>query len=227
MTAVDYVRVKPYLKGTDWAGKPAAQELIDKDKHIAMLQEDLTRADNRTLKVTQEKVDVEIQLRHQNDKVKRLQAENIRLRAENKRLREQQENVEWLRKKLEALGGLTKEEPPEEIPEQPAESEEEGYKPWVHEPAKPEKKELDEQPAEQPAGEPEERAAPEIVIQLKDVMEARGIKTIQEVVDGSGVSYPTVASWYKGHTRMIGMAVLTKVCVFLKCTPGDLLVMEG
>lgn len=99
---VDYVRVKPYLKGTDWAGKPAAQELIDKDKHIEMLQEDVFRADSRTKRVTQEKIDLEIKLRHQLDTVKRLRAENISLRAENKRLRAQQENVEWLRKKLEA-----------------------------------------------------------------------------------------------------------------------------
>lgn len=102
MTAVDYVRVKPFLKGTNWADKPAAPELIDKEKHIEMLQEDVSRADSRTLRVTQEKIDLEIKLRHQLDTAYRLRAENIRLRAENKRLRKQQENVEWLRQKLEA-----------------------------------------------------------------------------------------------------------------------------
>jgi DNA-binding Xre family transcriptional regulator len=48
--------------------------------------------------------------------------------------------------------------------------------------------------------------------------------TITELAKLTGLSQVTVRSWIKGRIERVDLDALDKWCVFLDCTPGDILV---
>jgi putative transcriptional regulator len=60
--------------------------------------------------------------------------------------------------------------------------------------------------------------------QLSTLLGARRIK-VSDVCRGTGIGRATLDRYYNDHVRSFDRGVLTKLCDFLKITPGDLLVV--
>lgn len=49
-------------------------------------------------------------------------------------------------------------------------------------------------------------------------------ESISDLARGAGISYPAAQALYHGATKMISLDLLEKVCKYLDCQPGDILV---
>ncbi|AKX94606.1 helix-turn-helix domain-containing protein [Neomoorella thermoacetica] len=58
---------------------------------------------------------------------------------------------------------------------------------------------------------------------LSTIMGAKRLK-MTEVADGAGLARSTVFGLYHDKVKKVDYAVLDKLCSFLNCQPGDLLV---
>ena len=64
-----------------------------------------------------------------------------------------------------------------------------------------------------------------IVVQL-DVMLARRKKTARELAQHVGITEQNISLIRSGRVKGIRFATLEKICEFLDCQPGDLLVFQ-
>lgn len=62
-----------------------------------------------------------------------------------------------------------------------------------------------------------------IVVRLQELMNAKGIKTQAEVVEGTGVHRHTVENILAGDTDGMSFDVLNAFCEFFKTEPGNVL----
>lgn len=49
---------------------------------------------------------------------------------------------------------------------------------------------------------------------------------LTHVTKETGLSYPTVSSWVKDQVVRFDTPMLLAWCIYLDCTPGDLLILE-
>lgn len=64
-----------------------------------------------------------------------------------------------------------------------------------------------------------------VKLKLKELLEKKG-KSIYQLQQETGVSYPTLHKIANGKPESISFKVLEKICDNLQCTPNDLLVLE-
>lgn len=62
-----------------------------------------------------------------------------------------------------------------------------------------------------------------IEFRLKEIMEDRGLSRY-ELSKNTGINYQTLTKLYNGDNKAIQYEILNKLCFFLDCTPGDLLI---
>jgi len=66
-----------------------------------------------------------------------------------------------------------------------------------------------------------------IRIRLQEIAEEHSL-TLKQLIENAGITAPTVRKWWIGlDIARIESDVLEKLCVFLECAPGDLIVMES
>ena len=63
-------------------------------------------------------------------------------------------------------------------------------------------------------------------LRFRQVAEAQGITTITAFADKAGLAYDTARDLWHNRMQRIDRDVLTRVCLALNCTPGDLLVLD-
>jgi putative transcriptional regulator len=61
-----------------------------------------------------------------------------------------------------------------------------------------------------------------IRVNLDELVKAREI-TMYRLAKDTGVTYPTLWKLQTGRAQRIGFDVIEKLCVYLECSPGDLL----
>jgi len=61
-----------------------------------------------------------------------------------------------------------------------------------------------------------------IRVNLDKLVKARDI-TMYRLAKDTGVTYPTLWKLQTGRAQRIGFDVIEKLCVYLECSPGDLL----
>jgi DNA-binding Xre family transcriptional regulator len=61
---------------------------------------------------------------------------------------------------------------------------------------------------------------------IREVAEKRGIKNAHGLQIALKVSPTAAAKLWKGNFEMIGLGTLDKLCLVLRCKPGDLLKYE-
>ena len=50
--------------------------------------------------------------------------------------------------------------------------------------------------------------------------------TYEAITDATGISPNTLSTVANNKVRMIGLETINRLCVFLECSPGDLMVLE-
>ncbi|KPV51025.1 hypothetical protein SE17_23585 [Kouleothrix aurantiaca] len=60
---------------------------------------------------------------------------------------------------------------------------------------------------------------------VRELAEQRGMN-IRQLSEKVGISYDTALDFWHGRQRRIDLAVLTRLCVELRCTPCDVLILE-
>jgi putative transcriptional regulator len=61
-----------------------------------------------------------------------------------------------------------------------------------------------------------------IRVNLDELVKARDI-TMYRLAKDTGVTYPTLWKLQTGRAQRIGFDVIEKLCLYLECSPGDLL----
>lgn len=64
-----------------------------------------------------------------------------------------------------------------------------------------------------------------IKVKLAELLKKEN-KSIYQLQQETGISYPTLHKINKGNVESISLRVLEAICKNLKCTPNDLLVLE-
>lgn len=59
---------------------------------------------------------------------------------------------------------------------------------------------------------------------LANKYENKDQPTIKNLAEDIGVNRNTVSSWIRGHVDGTDFRTLEKLCVFLECTPGELII---
>ena len=62
-----------------------------------------------------------------------------------------------------------------------------------------------------------------IVVNIREMAERAGITTSYGLMKVMNVSPSLAAKWWTNNMKMIGISTLNKLCIVLKCQPGDIL----
>jgi len=62
-----------------------------------------------------------------------------------------------------------------------------------------------------------------IVVSIREMAERAGITTSYGLMKAMNVSPSLAAKWWTNEMKMIGINSLNKLCIVLKCQPGDIL----
>jgi DNA-binding Xre family transcriptional regulator len=65
-----------------------------------------------------------------------------------------------------------------------------------------------------------------IHIRIREVANKRGVMTITALAEIADLAYDTARDLWHGRMQRIDRDVLARVCLALRCTPGDLLVLQ-
>ncbi len=65
-----------------------------------------------------------------------------------------------------------------------------------------------------------------VQLRVRDIAYKRGHTTITALAQTADLAYDTARDLWHGRMQRIDRDVLARVCHALKCTPGDLLVLE-
>jgi DNA-binding Xre family transcriptional regulator len=65
-----------------------------------------------------------------------------------------------------------------------------------------------------------------VQLRVKHIANERGLTTITALAEKAGLAYDTARDLWHGRMQRIDRDVLTRVCLTLECTPGDLLVLQ-
>jgi putative transcriptional regulator len=68
-------------------------------------------------------------------------------------------------------------------------------------------------------------------VRLRELIDERAAQgepplTQAEIASGSGISQSTISRWIRDKVDRSDFETIEKLCVFLKCEPGDLLTMD-
>jgi DNA-binding Xre family transcriptional regulator len=61
---------------------------------------------------------------------------------------------------------------------------------------------------------------------VREVANDRGITTITALAEKADLAYDTARDLWHGRMQRVDRDVLQRVCLALRCTPGDLLVLD-
>jgi DNA-binding Xre family transcriptional regulator len=62
---------------------------------------------------------------------------------------------------------------------------------------------------------------------VQHIAKERGIESVSQLAEALKVAPGTATDLWHGRVTRIDLGTMLKVCIALKCTPGDVLLLEG